>query len=292
MKAKLYDLAKRLARPRGDKRLRIGDLTLVIDQGDGGGRQYEGRGSVEELRNDLYPRLKRDLNPRVVVDVGANYGFTGAIFAKTFPGADLILVEPDPRLARYIRLNMTDNGVGQYKLVEAICAERVIDRHVFGINPQSSQDNRVAKLDGWKTVEVPTTTLSTLLEPYGDSPAFIKIDTQGFEARVFEGARPYLENHAAWFVKTEFAPDWLRSQGTNPEELLLDLVRRYRVAEAPARTRFQRDSLKELFARSLHEDDVAPFVKHVKALNANETGWVDLYIAPASRTEARSRSPW
>ncbi len=290
MKEKLYDIAKRLARPRGDKRLCIGDVRLTIDQGDIGGRQYEGRGSVEELRNDLYPRLKRDLDPRVVVDVGANYGFTGTIFAKTFPGADLILVEPDPRLARYIRLNLADNGIGHYKLVEAICAERLIDRHAFGINPLSSQDNRVAKLDGWKTVEVPTTTLSALLEPYGDSPAFIKIDTQGFEARVFEGARSYLDNHDAWFVKTESAPDWLESQGTRPEELLLDLVQRYRVAEAPARTRFQRDPLRELFARSLGEEEVASFVKHVRELNVNGTGWTDLYIARAQRAEGGVRT--
>ena len=242
--------------------------------------------SVEEARNQLYQRLSVGLRPVVVVDVGANYGFTAAIFARHFVNAELILVEPDPKLGGYIERNMKANSVSNYRLVRALCGNRNDAVTSFGVNPSSSQDNRVRAMAGWATVEVPSVTISKLLEPYPDRPVFIKVDTQGFETQVFAGAEHYLAHSNDWFIKTEFGPHWLESQGNSAVDLLTQLVAKYRVVEAPARTRFDRDSLGALFSDPLKTAQISAFVTHVRRLNDDGLGWVDLYVAPKGSNKA------
>lgn len=285
MKSRLLQIAKRLislnARGRvGDRTLDLAGITLIINQSDRGGQQYESRSSVEEICNQLYPHLAQQLHPTVVVDVGANYGFTAAVFARHFPDAELLLIEPDPKLSHYIRVNMRANAILHYRLIQAVCGDKHGGTTAFGVNPGSSQDNRVHSLPGWRSVQAPTITLSQVLSPYHDASVFIKVDTQGFETQVFKGAEAYLMRSNQWFIKSEFAPNWLESQGNSPEALLANLIENYLVVEAPARTRFCGDSLQSLFASPVHTNDIRPFVAHVKSLNLSGLGWVDLYIAP------------
>lgn len=287
MKTKLKSIAKKVLQPilpgqtfSGDKTLDIAGLSLVVDWADYGGRQYQNRSSVEEVKNQLYSRLAEKFRPSVVVDVGANYGFTGSIFSRSFPEAELILIEPDPKLGNYIHRNMQANGVSKYRLIQSICSDKAGESVSFGINPSSSQDNRVQSLPGWNSVEMSSVTISEILSVYNNESVFIKVDTQGFETQVYKGAESYLSSSDNWFIKSEFAPSWLESQGNSPEELLLYLIERYRVIEAPARTRFGRDSLKSLFSLPLNKDEIRSFIAYVKSLNKNDLGWVDIYIAP------------
>ncbi len=45
---------------------------------------------------------------------------------------------------------------------------------------------------------------------------FLKIDTQGHEKHVLAGFESTMRNRRDWLIKMEFAPKWLRSQGTEP----------------------------------------------------------------------------
>lgn len=263
-----------------DKTLDISGISLVINLSDNGGRLYQARQSVEEVENQLYPRLAEMLNPEIIIDVGANYGFTASIFAKHFHRAELILIEPDPKLSDYIIRNMHLNGITGYRLIQSICSNQTAHSVPFGINPAGSQDNRVMPLAGWNTIAVSSVTLNELLSSKQKKPAFIKIDTQGFETQVFMGAEEYLLSSNNWFIKSEFAPFCLESQNNSPVQLLEYLVARYLVVEAPARTRYHRDSLVDLFKSPLKSDEITPFVNHVKSLNSSDKGWVDLYIMP------------
>ncbi len=265
----------------GDKSLDFPGFALNVNYGDAGGRSYSNRGSYEEAQSSAYREIACLLQPDLVVDVGANYGFSSLVFQRNFPDAKLILVEPSPYLENYIRGNMEKNGVTNYVLVRAVCGSRSSGHTSFALNPSSSQDNRVRGPGEWKTIDVPSISLTDLIssEPQSRS-VFIKIDTQGFEPQVFEGAWGFMERSRQWLIKTEFAPAWLRAQGNDPQELLDLLVSKFRVAEAPARTRFKRDKLSELLSQPLQPEEIPAFVAHTESLNRSGAGWVDLYVAP------------
>ena len=284
MRSRLKRIIRKLLTPKGDKTFHVGDLKLTIDQRDQGGLQYEGRQSVEEHRSQFYDQLRSTLNPNVIVDVGANYGFTGALLGTRFPRAKLILVEPDPKLGRYIRMNMAQNNIAEYLLYESMCSETAGQGAEFGINPVSSQDNRVTGLRGWKSITVQTVSISNILVDHSDKRVFIKLDTQGHETQVIKGAEDFLANSENWLIKSEFAPHWLHSQGNSPENFMKYLLERYRVTEAPSRTRFERDTLPNLFQNPIKEYEIEKFIDHVKSLNHGGRGWVDIYIAPQKAT--------
>jgi FkbM family methyltransferase len=262
-------------------RLDIAGIQLLVNGNDAGGRQYESRPSFETVADPLYERIARVLQPRLVVDIGANYGFTAIVFGRRFPAARLVLVEPALDLHPYIRTNLANNGVKHYELLGAICSNSDSASAPFALNPRSSQDNRVRGEDGWTTVATPSVTLSMLLaEPFGDGNVFIKIDTQGFETQVFDGGFLFLERNQNWLIKTEFAPYWLRSQGNDPVEFLRALTKKFTVVEAPARAQYIGDELEQLLSRPLQPTDAEPFTRHIQSLNQDGLGWCDLLAAP------------
>ena len=272
-----------------NKSLDFGQFILTVSSKDPGGQQYANRDSYEEIESQFYDYLIKEIKPDLVVDVGANYGFTGCIFKSKIQQAKLILIEPSPQLVKYIRINLSRLGIGNYQIIQAICGSSNEVSTSFSINPISSQDNRVYGKKGWKKLQVSSITLTEVLSSEENiNSIFIKIDTQGFETQVFKGGENFLTSHDNWFIKTEFAPNWLKSQGNDPKLLLEYLIENFIVVEAPLRTRFARDHLYELFMKPLQSEDIENFVNHVESLNKDRLGWVDLYVAPKSSFDQES----
>ena len=218
----------------------FGDLKLTVDDNDEGGRAYKNRDWFEEYRSTFYQDIAHYLAPAWVFDVGANYGCTGVFSKMRFPSARLILAEPNPKLARFIRKNMAQNGFDHYELFEGVVGDGGTAETLFHINPSSSQDCRVlAGGQGWTPATVPQTSLDAMGRAIpGTDGVYIKMDTQGYEAHVFKGAEHFLSRHRQWLAKAEFAPHWLRSQGSDPAAFLAYLAGRYMVCEHIPRTRF------------------------------------------------------
>ena len=267
---------------RGDRTLNLNGLQLTFDASDAGGRQYNAKSSYEEAANPLYQAILDKFNPSLVIDVGANYGFTGLVCARNFPSAKIILVEPSARLLPYLRRNFEQNGFTNYEIVQAVCGEQAAGEVEFGIHPSNSQDNRVHRESSdWKTERVPTISLNALLER---CPAqrfiFTKIDTQGYEQNVIQGAHPFITQNANWLIKMEFAPHWLRSQGTDPSSFLAELCAQFQVVEVPTRLRYKEDDLLESSSAQIHPADAPNFVSYIQSLDRNEHGWCDLLVSP------------
>jgi len=250
---------------------------LSVNASDYGGKMYNERGAFEECQSLLYPIIKNSINPDVVVDVGANYGFTSLIFSKEFPNAQIIAVEPAISLQPFLKKNLEDRKV---KIIQAVCGSQNDESVEFGINPISSQDNRVIPQHGWNTISVPQISIDKLLESTSSSKSlFIKIDTQGFEDKVIKGSENALKRFDKWFIKMEFAPFCIKSQGGNPLNLLESLCENYLVAESLFRIPFGTTNMDQLFRLNLKKENAAEFTDHVENLNQNKTGWVDLYIS-------------
>ena len=195
---------------RAEKNIvKIGDLELEILNMANDEYWYNRRDTVEEINSRWYQMLA-NAGFKTLIDVGANYGMIGAIAAKRIDGLRIIAVEPDPRLIPLIKINLEKNGAEDFKVIHAVVTDREQDALDFSLNPQTTLDNRV-EMESWEKTSVAGITLDGLIgedDPAG--PIYIKIDTQGYEERVFRGAEKLLRLKKRWLIKAEFAPTNVR----------------------------------------------------------------------------------
>jgi FkbM family methyltransferase len=128
-------------------------------------------------------------------DVGSHVGDRSASFLRL--GAKVIAVEPQPALARVLKLFYGRNP--KFELVRAAIGSREgeIELKLNTRNPTvaTASDDFIKSADaapGWegqhwdRSIRVPMTTLDALIARYG-KPAFVKIDVEGFEDEVLAG---------------------------------------------------------------------------------------------------------
>jgi FkbM family methyltransferase len=131
----------------------------------------------------------------LVFDIGAHVGDRVTAFRRL--GAKVVAVEPQPLLARYLRLRFALDA--EVTVVEAGlgAAEGQAELQVNRNNPTVStlSDGFIKAADGaagWEgqvwdaTRQIDLTTLDALIDRHG-VPDFIKIDTEGHEAEVLRG---------------------------------------------------------------------------------------------------------
>ena len=159
---------------------------------------------------------KRGLAPATVIDVGAGRG-TPPLY-EAFPDAYLVLIEPirefEPALARFV-----SGRPGEYQLVAVGASEGM---GTIKVNPRclltstmskgSEAQTRGPQRD-FESREIPLTTLDRLLEgARWRSPFGLKIDVEGFERQVVEGATRLLED--TQFVISElWLSNWFGEAG-------------------------------------------------------------------------------
>jgi FkbM family methyltransferase len=156
-------------------------------------RIYYGDRTRRRAMDALHARF---LNPGdLAFDIGAHVGDRVASFRRL--GARVVAVEPQPALARVLRLFYAlDSGV----TIEQVAVGREEGRIELKLNlpnptvATASDDfiKAATGAPGWeaqrwtRTVEVPMTTLDALIARHG-LPRFAKIDVEGFEDEVIAG---------------------------------------------------------------------------------------------------------
>lgn len=275
---------RRVLFPRGiPVVLEIENIKLKSDVLDAGGYDYyKSRKSYEEYASKFYKLVDKAISPSIILDIGANYGFISSISAQRMPNAKVIAIEPSKKMIPYLRENLELNNVQDFEIINSVCGDKDSDTHVFSINPSSSQDNRVlAPKSNWISKQVSMTCIDSVLKDCSpEDSIFIKIDTQGFEEKVFEGGMGFFQTHQNWIVKTEFAPNWLRSQHTDPKKLLDFFVKNFDVAELPATIPFLTESVDDLFRSKIGLESTTEFIAYIEKLSNNKLGWCDLLIRP------------
>ncbi|MEP7224921.1 MAG: FkbM family methyltransferase [Actinomycetota bacterium] len=150
-----------------------------------------------------------------MVDIGANVGDTAAIARSGAPGLPILCIEGDPAFAALLTYNLAEWPDVK---IHAPCVlaegSGVIAGHL-----ESRRGTAKFHAEGRPGVSV--SSLDDVLDRYPgfSSPALIKSDTDGFEARVVAGAARTLERaHPVLFL--EYDPRLLSACGSDGLELL------------------------------------------------------------------------
>jgi FkbM family methyltransferase len=156
-------------------------------------RIYYGNRQHGPAMDRLYRQFVRPND--LVFDIGAHVGDRVAAFRRL--GADVVAVEPQPALVKTLRLLYGRDP-------KVIIEETAVGRRSGTVGLNLNIDNptvstassdfiaAAARAPGWqgqawtKRLRVPVTTLDALIARHG-TPAFIKIDVEGFEAEALAG---------------------------------------------------------------------------------------------------------
>jgi FkbM family methyltransferase len=192
-------LPRRRDEPR-ELKLRTG-WTVIARRGDGI-PLYEQFG-LDAYRADLLPPV------RTVLDVGANVGFATLRFARWFPDARLVCVEPDAEARGLLAKNLARNGV----------AAQIFDTAVVGA-PGNYRIDAAAHPGGNHVTSSPLgdvegITLPVLLDRAGLAQVdFMKIDIEGAERDLFLSAGDWASRVRALIAELHggLTPDEVEAQ--------------------------------------------------------------------------------
>jgi len=140
----------------------------------------------------------------VLVDVGANIGYYSLLASSVNGGAPVVAIEPHPVASQRLSENASINAFENIR-VRPVAA---------GASPSTAQlttdlvdQNHIAARDEHvPTLRVPVVTLDSELARLGIDPLavrLVKVDTEGYEARVLAGAGGLLDQTpgAVWLIE-------------------------------------------------------------------------------------------
>ncbi len=170
-------------------------------------RTMEGSGELWAIQQ-LLPALINDPKP-FMLDVGAHHGDYSNLLLKALPDAVVHAFEPHPRTfaglkqgaASSVRLHASALGAspGRAELFD----RKGVDGSVYA--SLSKDSIRTLYQDDIVVHDVEVTTLDQFMEQEGLARIeFLKIDTEGFEMDVLNGASMALENNGIGIIQFEF----------------------------------------------------------------------------------------
>jgi FkbM family methyltransferase len=211
-----------LVPPAGERRARVFGYDVELDLGEAIQRWIY-LGAFEPKETEL---ARAWLQPGMTfVDVGANFGYF-TLLASSRVGASgrVFALEPSPYAHGRLAETLASNGLDQVVLVQAGLSASPGTLDLY-IPPNGFHSPTMSANSGGEPVQVPVLTLDRCLSDWGvDEVDLIKIDVEGHELRVLDGAAEALANGRIRAILIEFNDYWLRRQGTTPQEVYGRLV--------------------------------------------------------------------
>ncbi len=164
-----------------------------------------------------------------VVDVGANVGYYTVLASERVgPSGRVVAFEPDPTNYALLVRNVTTNGCRNVVTVQKAVSDRIGSARLF-LHPwnwggHSLQGGEGALQD---PICVDTTTLDSYFDDGRSRIDMLKIDVEGSEALVLDGAQRMLGEQRVDRIMMEFWPGGLQRCGSSPELVVDELIRHH-----------------------------------------------------------------
>jgi len=180
-----------------------------------------------EYEPTLTALCREFLDPgRDAIDVGANIGFHTVLFAKRLPRRRVLSVEPTraalTRLRRNIALNGVESNVCVFEGAASDASRQMEIKTIPGLEEYSTLGELAhPSVAGaaYVTEFVEARKLDQLADERQLDCGFIKIDAEGAEHSIFEGARGLLTKHRP-VVVSELSDSLLRENGSSAREVV------------------------------------------------------------------------
>jgi len=171
-------------------------------------------GPVSKLQNQITPGSW-------VIDVGANIGFFSIHFSRWVSnGGKVLAIEPEPGNCRQLARNLRKTPGHNLVEILQLAADNRNSEAKLAINPVHPGDHRLST----RGITVQTRTVDDIMAERNNPPvSLIKIDVQGAEQRVLQGAAATIRRcRPALFVEVDETT--LRGFDTCAEDILSLLV--------------------------------------------------------------------
>jgi FkbM family methyltransferase len=138
-----------------------------------------------------------------VLDVGSNVGLTAIAFDQLVPDGRIFAFEPSPRNYELLQKNLKENSCSRVEAVNMAVGSSTgevsfFDTRAYGAGSFAMNDvaQLAARHHSGDLIKVPSVSIDDFVEDRGlDRVDLIKIDVEGFELDVLEGARKTLATH-------------------------------------------------------------------------------------------------
>lgn len=160
--------------------------------------------------------------PRLL-DLGAHFGFFGAVALARSAEARVVAVEPSAGALPILRENLRlAGGDGRWQVIAGAVGAQDGELAMLAAGPAGEQYMYAAS-GRPDAVRVPQFSLASLGRRAGWTPTVVKCDIEGHEAAVLRGEN--LATLAAWHAPLllELHGDWIRRDGGDPDALLAAL---------------------------------------------------------------------
>jgi FkbM family methyltransferase len=159
---------------------------------------------------DLFVRILQQAprRPGLVVDVGANIGYFTMMAAAL--GYDVISFEPMAHNLQRLRSSVSRNGFGsRVSIIDRVAAQTAGAQVVLVATHSTNQGNghivNELSVDSSHRYYSKTTTLDAVLVPMKQDILLMKIDVEGSEAAVLDGAYGIMHEHTVYFITLEIS---------------------------------------------------------------------------------------
>jgi len=175
-----------------------------------------------ELTKYLLNTVKPD---SVFVDVGANIGYYTCLAARRISNGKVFAFEANDRAFSLLQRNIMINWVDCPVSLENVAVSNKKGEVMFKnykykfVNSQILTQKEEGEMNASDVVKVPTLALDDYFEK-GQRIDFLKVDVEGAELNVLEGARRIIKENPGMKILMEWSVPQLKTQGTNPGDIL------------------------------------------------------------------------
>lgn len=151
---------------------------------------------------------------KVIFDIGANIGYTALLAMIQDADREYVLVDPNPLALQKAQGNLLNNNLGfRARYFSAFVSDKsneMVKFYTLGVGSAgsmfASHAESAAAVNSYKNVS--TVTLDYLYSYYGLRPDLVKIDVEGAETLVMEGAKTLAkETNCTFFIEMHTVKD-------------------------------------------------------------------------------------